>query len=85
MFEIDMGYYPKGRDGLNQLVVKPSGATTKWHKYLDVDKLPNDPWNRPYVYENPGKHNPDGYDVYSLGPEGKGGTDALGNWTVVEK
>ena len=44
MFEIDMGYYPKGRDGLNNLVVKPSGLgnNTKWHKYLDVDKLPVD-------------------------------------------
>jgi general secretion pathway protein G len=83
MFEIDMGYYPKGRDGLNNLVVRPSGlpANSKWHRYLDVDTLPLDPWGRPYVYENPGKHNPNGYDVYSLGPEGKGGNDAIGNWT----
>jgi general secretion pathway protein G len=87
MFEMDMGYYPKGRDGLNQLVVRPSGLTTasKWHKYLDVDKLPMDPWGKAYVYENPGKHNPDGYDVYSMGPEGRGGTDAIGNWTPVEQ
>jgi general secretion pathway protein G len=85
MFEIDMGYYPKGRDGLNQLVIKPSGAPTKWHKYLDVDKLPNDPWGRPYVYEFPGKHNPDGYDIYSLGAEGRGGTDAIGNWTTANQ
>jgi len=86
LFEIDMGYYPKGRDGLNQLVTKPSGlpTTTKWHKYLDADKVPLDPWDRAYVYENPGKHNPDGYDIYSMGPEGKGGTDAIGNWTTAQ-
>ena len=86
MFEIDMGYYPKGRDGLNNLVVKPSGLgnNTKWHKYLDVDKLPVDPWGRAYVYENPGKHNPDGYDIYSMGPEGRGGNEAIGNWTTTD-
>jgi general secretion pathway protein G len=81
MFEVDMGYYPKGRDGLQSLVFKPSGAPAKWHKYLDVDKVPLDPWGRAYVYENPGKHNPDGYDIYSLGPDGNGGNDAIGNWT----
>jgi general secretion pathway protein G len=83
MFEIDMGYYPKGANGLNDLVVRPSGQTanSKWHKYLDVDKLPLDPWDRAYVYQYPGKHNPDGYDIYSLGPDGRGGTDAIGNWT----
>ena len=86
MFEIDMGYFPKGSDGLKDLVVRPSGltATSKWHKYLDVDKLPVDPWGRAYVYENPGKHNPDGYDIYSLGKDGNGGNDAIGNWTPVE-
>ena len=81
MFEVDQGYYPKGRDGLQALVFKPSGVSSKWHKYLDVDKVPLDPWQRAYVYENPGKHNPDGYDIYSLGPDGNGGNDAIGNWT----
>ena len=59
MFEMDMGDYPDGRDGLQALVTKPSGAGSKWRKYLDTDKLPNDPWEHPYVYEKPGKHNPD--------------------------
>jgi general secretion pathway protein G len=81
MFEVEMGYYPKGRDGLSALVFKPSGAPAKWHKYLDVDKVPLDPWGRAYIYENPGKHNPDGYDIYSLGKDGNGGNDAIGNWT----
>jgi general secretion pathway protein G len=84
MFEMDMGYFPPAANGLQALVVKPSGAGSKWRKYLDVDKIPNDPWNNPYVYENPGKHNPDTYDVYSLGPDGKGGKDAIGNWTSDE-
>jgi general secretion pathway protein G len=87
MFEVDQGNYPKGQNGLDALVNKPSGlgATAKWHKYLDVDKVPNDPWGHPYVYQNPGKHNPDGYDVYSLGPNGSGGNEAIGNWTDTTK
>ena len=82
MFEMDNGNYPSGRNGLQALIVKPSGTgTSKWHKYLDVDKIPLDPWGNPYVYECPGRHNPDGYDVYSMGPDNKGGNDSIGNWT----
>jgi iron(III) transport system substrate-binding protein len=47
-------------------------------------KVPTDFWGRPYVYVFPGKHNPDGYDVFSLGRNGKGGDDAIGNWTPME-
>jgi general secretion pathway protein G len=87
MFEVDLGYFPKAQDGLGALVNKPAGlaATANWHKYLDVDKIPNDPWGRPYIYENPGRHNPNGYDIYSLGPNGNGGDDAIGNWTPGEQ
>jgi general secretion pathway protein G len=81
MYEIEMGDYPQGRNGLQALILRPSGAGAKWHKFMDLDKVPNDPWDHPYVYEKPGKHNPDGYDVYSMGPNGKGGNEAIGNWT----
>ena len=39
-----------------------------------------DPWKRPYVYENPGKHNAASYDLYSRGKDGDGGNNAIGNW-----
>ena len=85
MFEVDQGYFPKGQNGLDALVNKPSGlgTTSHWHKYLDADKVPLDPWGRAYVYQNPGRHNTDSYDVYSQGPpSANGGTDAIiGNWT----
>jgi general secretion pathway protein G len=43
--------------------------------------VPADPWGRQYQYSNPGKHNTDGYDVWSLGPDGADGTDDdVGNW-----
>ena len=34
--------------------------------------MPLDPWGNPYQYACPGTHNPDSYDVWSLGPDGIG-------------
>ena len=75
-YEVDIGFYPKG---LNDLLVAPANAKN-WHgPYLD--KLPVDPWGNPYVYYFPGKHNPNGYDLLSIGPDQKEGTeDDIGNW-----
>jgi general secretion pathway protein G len=80
-FEVDNGYYPKGKNGLGDLVQQPRDAKN-WHgPYLD--KLPTDPWSNPYIYEYPGKHNPSSYDLYSVGPDGKAGTeDDIGNWAT---
>lgn len=78
-FEVDNGYYPKGKNGLNDLVQAPRDAKS-WHgPYLE--KLPLDPWQNPYLYDYPGKHNPGFYDIYSAGPDGKAGNDDdIGNW-----
>lgn len=75
MFEVDNGYYPRGRDGLQALMVKPREANNWRGPYLE--KQPIDPWNQPYVYENPGRKNPTGYDLYSKGQTGQGGNDAI--------
>jgi len=46
-----------------------------------LDKIPNDPWGRAYNYIYPGKHTQNSYDLYSVGPDGKAGTeDDIGNW-----
>jgi general secretion pathway protein G len=76
-YEVDNGFYPKG---LQDLIQQPSNARN-WHgPYLD--NLPVDPWGNPYVYAFPGRHNPSGFDLYSVGPDGKAGTaDDIGNWT----
>jgi general secretion pathway protein G len=81
MFELDNGYYPRGADGLLSLMIKPRDAQTSWKgPYLQKNKIPPDPWGRPYVYENPGKHNPTSYDLYSRGKDGEGGNNVIGNW-----
>ena len=76
-FEVDNGFYPKS---LQDLVQQPSNAKN-WHgPYLD--KIPMDPWGDNYIYYYPGKHNQTSYDLLSVGPDGKEGTDDdIGNWT----
>ena len=83
MFEVDNGYFPKGADGLQALMVKPRDAQTTWKgPYLQKDRIPLDPWKNPYVYEIPGKHNPASYDLYTKGRDGLGGANSIGNWTA---
>ncbi|MBN2327091.1 MAG: type II secretion system major pseudopilin GspG [Candidatus Omnitrophica bacterium] len=78
-FEVDNGFYPKGGDGLNDLVEQPNNAKNWRGPYMK--EIPNDPWENEYVYENPGKHNSNGYDLYSMGPDGRSGTDDdITNW-----
>jgi general secretion pathway protein G len=80
-FEVDNGYYPKGKNGLLDLVQQPRDAQNWRGPYLKGD-VPLDPWQHPYVYECPGKHNPSSYDLYSVGPDAREGTDDdVTNWS----
>ncbi len=79
-FEVDNGYYPRGKSGLSDLVVAPRDAQSWRGPYLQKD-IPNDPWGNAYIYESPGKNNPSGYDLSSMGPDGQANTDDdLTNW-----
>ena len=77
-YEVDNGNYPKS---LQDLLVQPSNARN-WHgPYLE--KIPQDPWGNNYLYYYPGKHNQNSYDLLSVGPDGKEGSeDDIGNWTT---
>ena len=81
-FEVDNGYYPRGKDGLQALLVKPNDAQNWRGPYLEEKGgIPNDPWGRPYLYVCPGKHNTSGYDISSAGFDGKeGNEDDITNW-----
>lgn len=82
LYKLDNYSYPSTQQGLEALVSRPSGepAAPNWKPYLQ--KLPVDPWNRPYQYLSPGARGE--FDVYSLGRDGKpGGTgedEDIGNW-----
>jgi len=82
MFETDNGYYPKGKSGLMDLIQQPRDAQS-WHgPYLQNESgIPDDPWGHSYIYVCPGKHNPSSYDIISIGPDGREGTDDdITNW-----
>lgn len=78
-FEVDNGYYPKGKSGLSDLVQAPRDAQNWRGPYLK--EVPKDPWNNDYLYECPGRRNVTSYDLSSGGPDGKtGGDDDITNW-----
>jgi general secretion pathway protein G len=67
-YEVDNGMYPRQ---LQDLVVKPRDAQN-WHGPY-VEKVPTDPWLKPYAYQYPGRRNsagPKGYDLSTTGPDG---------------
>jgi general secretion pathway protein G len=81
-FEVDCGRLPTTDEGLNALVQQP-GNVQNWNKAGYLNKgVPKDPWDHDYVYRCPGQQNPNGYDLYSFGPDGQdGGGDDIVNWT----
>ena len=82
LYKLDNQRFPTAEQGLNALVAKPATGPVppNWRRYLD--KLPADPWNRPYQYLNPGLHGE--VDVLSLGADGQAGGEGkdadIGSW-----
>ena len=77
MFRLDNLGYPSSSDGLQALIAPPTSLSTtaRYRQGGYIKKLPDDPWGRPYQYDNPGRQGP-GYDLYSLGADGApGGED----------
>src|SRR5438876_110920 len=79
-FEVDNGRYPSNEEGLAALVSPPAGLQN-WHGPYIKRGVPNDPWGAPYVYRFPGSHNASGYDLLSMGADGREGNDDITNWT----
>jgi general secretion pathway protein G len=74
-YRLDNGAYPTTEQGLAALREKPTRAPipTNWRgPYLRKD-VPLDPWGKPYIYRSPGERNVSGYDLSSLGRDGKPG------------
>src|SRR5882672_2451259 len=83
-FEVDNGYYPKGKSGLQDLIVAPRDAQNWRGPYMQTDVIPKDPWGNDYIYECPGRHNPTSYDLSSMGPP-PGGEKVIANWTIQKR
>lgn len=86
LYRLDNFSYPTTEQGLEALVTKPSNlaAGANWKKGGYLDSLPTDPWNKPYLYLQPGVHGE--FDLYSFGADGvEGGSDAaadITNWNL---
>jgi general secretion pathway protein G len=86
LYRLDNFTYPTTEQGLEALVTKPAGLGegTHWKKGGYLASLPTDPWNKPYLYLQPGTHGD--YDLYSFGADGiEGGIDAgadISSWTL---
>jgi general secretion pathway protein G len=82
LYKLDNQRYPNAEQGLQALVARPSVGPNppNWKPYLE--KLPNDPWGRPYQFANPGVKGE--IDVFSFGADGQAGGEGkdadLGSW-----
>ncbi len=84
LYKLDNRRYPSAEQGLQALVTKPAAAPLpdNWKSYLD--KLPVDPWGKPYQYVTPGLKGE--VDVMSFGADGISGGEGfdadIGSWTL---
>lgn len=82
LYRLDNQRYPTAEQGLQALIVRPTSGPlpNNWKPYLE--KLPNDPWGRPYQYLNPGVKAE--IDVMSFGADGQPGGEGknadVGSW-----
>jgi general secretion pathway protein G len=84
LYRLDNTFYPSTDQGLQALSVKPTTnpVPANWKQGGYLERLPNDPWGRPYQYLNPGLRGE--IDVFSLGadgqPGGEGANADIGSW-----
>jgi general secretion pathway protein G len=83
LFRIDHFRYPTEDEGLEVLLGNSQINDRPVARFLDT--IPIDPWQRPYLYDNPSTHGRD-YDIYTLGADGEEGGDGvnadIGNWNL---
>ena len=86
LYRLDNAAYPSTDQGLGALTVKPTTnpLPTNWKSGGYLERLPNDPWGRPYQFLNPGLKGE--IDVFSLGadgqPGGEGSNGDIGSWNL---
>jgi general secretion pathway protein G len=82
LYKLDNQRFPSAEQGLEALVRKPTAGSIppNWKPY--IDKLPNDPWGRPYQFVSPGIKGE--VDVFSFGADGQSGGEGtnadVGSW-----
>ena len=74
-YRLDNDVFPSSEQGLEALRTRPTGGepAPNWRGPYLSRLVPLDPWGRAYVYVAPGRANPDSFDLYSLGKDGRPG------------
>jgi len=80
-YRLDTGHYPSTELGLNALMTQPA-SEPKWQGPYLKKAVPPDPWDKPYIYKQPGEHGE--FDLFSYGkdgqPGGSGDSADITNW-----
>ena len=86
LYRLDNKRYPTTEQGLQALITRPTipPLPDNWKGGGYIERLPVDPWSKPYQYLNPGLHGE--IDIYSFGadsaPGGEGLDADIGNWSL---
>ncbi len=91
LYETDLGTFPESGNKNLVLALRDGSGDPEWagpYMQIKEEDLNSegefiDPWGNPFVYIKPGTHNIHSYDLYSMGPNGKGDgteTDDINNW-----
>lgn len=86
LYRLDNQRYPTAEQGLAALVARPETPPLppNWKSGGYLEKLPKDPWGRPYVYINPGVRGE--IEIMSFGADGQtggAGIDSdIGSWDL---
>lgn len=75
LYRMDNTAYPSTEQGLAALRTEPRdpAIARTWRGPYLRRSVPLDPWGRPYVYLSPGLENPEAYDLYTFGRDGRPG------------
>ena len=80
LYRLDNGRYPTTEQGLRALAREPTSAPAPRRyppgAYVEA-RLLRDPWDQEFHYMLPGEHNAHAFDLYSYGPDGQEGGEAL--------
>ncbi|HYR09682.1 MAG TPA: type II secretion system major pseudopilin GspG [Longimicrobium sp.] len=74
-YRLDNHAYPSTEQGLAALRTEPTvgDRPRNWRGPYLRRAVPMDPWGNAYHYISPGRANPQGFDLYSLGRDGREG------------
>jgi general secretion pathway protein G len=74
-YRLDNGAYPTTEQGLQALRERPSREPVppSWRGPYLRKEVPLDPWGAAYIYRSPGERDATGFDLMTLGSDGKPG------------